>query len=149
MTATSRRTAIGLACAVVAMVVSIVAAPTVAAAAAPCGGTNNADYTIPGNTYDAAWSPITISGCGRAPSATSTVEVHIKGQEVGTLAIYLAEQNHILHELKWNTFDSATTLDTTYTINLSSLPANQTWSLVVYDTWPIGGGYIDSWTLTL
>jgi subtilisin-like proprotein convertase family protein len=131
------------------MVVSIVASPTGAAAAGPCSGTNNADYVIPGNTYDAASSPITISGCGRAPSATSTVEVHIKGQETGTLAIYLMEQNRILHELKWMTYDTATTLDTTYTINLSSLPANQTWTLVVVDLWPIGGGYIDSWTLTL
>ncbi|HEX5594451.1 MAG TPA: proprotein convertase P-domain-containing protein, partial [Micromonosporaceae bacterium] len=113
-----------------------------------CTGTNGTDVSIPdGGT---ATSSITISGCDRNASSTSTVAVNIRHSWRGDLVIDLIAPDGSSYRLKnSNIWDWYPNVNTTYTVNLSSEAANGTWRLQVRDVYSGDTGYIDTWTLTL
>ncbi|HCT80540.1 MAG TPA: peptidase S8/S53 subtilisin kexin sedolisin, partial [Micromonosporaceae bacterium] len=112
-----------------------------------CRGTNGNDVQIP--DLSTVNSRITISGCNRNASATSTIEVHIVHTYKGDLVVDLIAPDGTVYNLHNRTGGSADNIDTTYTRNLSSEAANGTWTLRVRDAARIDVGYINSWTLIL
>jgi len=114
-----------------------------------CTGTNGTDVSIP-DAGAAVYSNITISGCGRAASSTSKVEVHIKHSWRGDLVVDLVAPDGSAYRLKSSSYwDSTDNVDATYTVNLSSEAADGTWRLKVQDVYSYDTGYIDTWTLTV
>ncbi|MBB5868687.1 hypothetical protein F4553_002066 [Allocatelliglobosispora scoriae] len=113
-----------------------------------CTGTNAADVQIPDNGA-AVESPITIAGCNRNGTATSTVAVNIVHTYKGDLVVNLVAPDGTLYLLHNRTGGSADNINQTYTVNLSSEVANGTWKLRAQDAASADTGYINSWTLTL
>ncbi|WP_438872121.1 M4 family metallopeptidase [Paractinoplanes rishiriensis] len=114
-----------------------------------CTGTNGTDVSIP-DRGSAVNSSITISGCGRAASATSTIAVNIVHTFRGDLRVDLVAPDGTVYNLKaTSTTDSADNVNTTYTKNLASETANGTWQLRVQDAVANDVGYINTWTLTV
>ncbi|MBB5871752.1 Zn-dependent metalloprotease [Allocatelliglobosispora scoriae] len=114
---------------------------------AGCSGTNPTDVTIPDNTT--VQSTITISGCNRNASATSTIAVNIVHTYQGDLVVDLIAPDGTVYNLHNRTGGSADNIVTTYTKNLSSEAANGTWVLRVRDAASADTGYINTWTLTV
>ncbi|WP_432826406.1 M4 family metallopeptidase [Dactylosporangium sp. CA-092794] len=112
-----------------------------------CTGSNSTDVAIPDNTT--VESAIVISGCGRAPSTASTVEVHIVHTWIGDLVVNLVAPDGSTYLLHNRTGSSTDNIDQTYTVNLSGETANGAWKLRVQDAASLDTGYINSWTLTL
>jgi len=130
-------------------------APTTSPTATPtatsgtCIGTNATDVSVP-DAGSAVYSDITISGCARAASATSTIAVNIVHTYRGDLQVDLVAPDGTVYSLKaTSTSDSADNVSTTYTKNLSSETANGTWRLKVQDLYSADTGTIDTWTLTV
>jgi subtilisin family serine protease len=115
---------------------------------AGCSGTNGTAVAIP-DGGPAVTSSITISGCARNASASSKVEVHITHTYRGDLRIDLVAPNGSSYRLKTESYDSTPNVDTTYTVNLSSVAANGTWKLKVQDMYLADSGTLNSWTLTV
>ncbi|MFI7492245.1 S8 family peptidase [Micromonospora echinaurantiaca] len=114
-----------------------------------CSGSNGTDVAIP-DTGATVSSPITISGCARNASSSSTVAVNIVHTWRGDLVVDLVAPDGSYYRLKNSSFwDSADNINTTYTVNLSSEAANGTWQLRVRDVYGGDTGYINTWTLTL
>ncbi|HCT75134.1 MAG TPA: hypothetical protein DGT23_00770 [Micromonosporaceae bacterium] len=112
-----------------------------------CSGTNPTDVTIP--DLATVESSITISGCNRNASATSTVAVNIVHTYKGDLIVHAVAPDGSTYLLHNRTGGSADNIIQTYTVNLSSEAANGTWKLRVRDAASIDTGYINTWTLTL
>jgi subtilisin family serine protease len=116
---------------------------------AGCSATNGTDVSIP-DAGSAVTSAITISGCARAASSASTVEVHIVHTYRGDLVITLVAPDGSTYALKSsNNADGTNNVDATYTANLSSETANGTWTLRVQDVYSVDTGYLNTWTLTV
>jgi subtilisin family serine protease len=113
-----------------------------------CSGTNGTNVNIPDNG-GFVQSPITISGCDRNASATSTVEVHIIHPNRGDVVIRLRAQDGSEIVLKRRSNDTGDDIHQTFTVNLSAEAANGTWNLRVRDRRTNNVGFLDSWTLTL
>ncbi|MEV1144694.1 S8 family serine peptidase [Micromonospora sp. NPDC049799] len=114
-----------------------------------CSGTNGTDVAIP-DAGSAVSSSITISGCGRAASATSTVAVSIVHTWRGDLVVDLIAPDGSAYRLKnSSSSDSADNVNATYTVNLSGEAADGTWRLQVRDVYRYDTGYINTWTLTV
>ncbi|MFF5214061.1 S8 family serine peptidase [Micromonospora sp. NPDC000442] len=114
-----------------------------------CSGTNGTDVPIP-DSGSAVTSSITISGCNRNASSSSTVAVNIVHTYRGDLVIDLLAPDGSSYRLKNSSiFDGTDNVNTTYTGNLSSEAANGTWRLQVRDVYGGDTGYINTWTLTL
>ncbi|MFI7547288.1 M4 family metallopeptidase [Actinoplanes sp. NPDC049599] len=114
-----------------------------------CAGTNGTDVSIP-DAGSAVTSTITISGCARSASATSTVAVNIVHTYRGDLVVDLVAPDGTAYRLKSSsTSDSADNVAATYTVNLSSEAANGDWKLQARDVYSVDTGYINTWTLTL
>ena len=114
-----------------------------------CAGTNGTDVSIP-DAGSVVYSNITISGCGRAPSTSSTVAVNIVHTYRGDLVIDLIAPDGSAYRLKnSSSSDSADNVNSTYTVNVSGETANGTWRLRVQDVYAQDTGYINTWTLTL
>ncbi|HET6212023.1 MAG TPA: S8 family serine peptidase, partial [Micromonosporaceae bacterium] len=114
-----------------------------------CSGTNGNDLAIPDRPAPAVFSPITIAGCGRNASATSTVHVDIIHPNRGDLVIALVAPDGTVYSLKNRSNDSGDDIHTTYTVNLSSEGADGVWQLRIRDRRAGNTGFLDSWTLTL
>lgn len=112
-----------------------------------CTATNGTDVQIP--DVSTVESPVTISGCNRNASASSTVEVHIVHSYRGDLVVSLVAPDGSTYTLHNRAGGSADNIDQTFTVNLSSEAANGTWKLRVQDAASQDTGYINSWTLTL
>ncbi|MFE0085574.1 proprotein convertase P-domain-containing protein, partial [[Kitasatospora] papulosa] len=96
-----------------------------------------------------ATSSITIAGCDRAASASSTVAVNIAHTFRGDLIIDLIAPDGTAYRLKnSSSSDSADNVIATYTVDASAETANGTWKLQVRDVAAQDTGYIDSWQLT-
>jgi len=122
---------------------------TVLGGGAACAGSNTTNVTIP-DAGTAVSSSITISGCTRAASASSTVEVHIVHTYRGDLVVTLVAPDGSAYSLKSsNSSDGAPNVDTTYTRNLSTESAGGTWQLRVQDVFAQDTGYLDSWSISL
>ncbi|QGN46095.1 S8 family peptidase [Micromonospora sp. WMMD558] len=122
---------------------------TVTGTGGGCSGTNGSDVAIP-DTGATVASTITISGCNRNASATSTVAVNIVHTYRGDLVIDLVAPDGSSYRLKNSSFwDGTDNVNATYTVNLSSEAANGTWRLQVRDVYSGDTGYINTWTLTL
>ncbi|MGW3601700.1 S8 family peptidase [Micromonospora sp. NPDC005161] len=114
-----------------------------------CSGTNGTDVAIP-DTGATVSGSITIAGCNRNASASSTVAVNIVHTYRGDLVIDLVAPDGSAYRLKNSSyFDGADNVNTTYTANVSSEAANGTWRLQVRDVYSGDTGYINTWTLTL
>ena len=114
-----------------------------------CTGTNGTDVAIP-DAGSAVTSSITIAGCGRNASATSTVAVNIVHTYRGDLVIDLLAPDGSAYRLKnSSSSDSADNVNTTYTANVSGEAADGTWRLQVRDVYSFDTGYLNSWTLTV
>jgi hypothetical protein len=123
--------------------------PTTTPPSTACRATNPTDVSVP-DAGAAVTSPITVAGCARSASSTSTVEVHIVHTFRGDLVVDLVAPDGSTYPLKAsNSSDGAANVDATYTRNLSSEVANGTWRLRVRDVFAQDTGYINSWTLTL
>ena len=105
------------------------------------------DVVIP--DLGSASSSIAVSGrSGNAPSALK-VYVRIVHSYRGDLQIDLVAPGGKSFRLKnASSTDSAANVDTTYTVNASSVTANGTWQLKVADKYSGDTGYIDLWSLT-
>jgi subtilisin-like proprotein convertase family protein len=112
-----------------------------------CSAMNGSDVQIP--DLATVESPLRISGCAGNASAAATVEVHIVHTFIGDLIVSLVApdgSSYILH----NRAGGATRdINQTYTVNLSSEPADGTWRLRVQDAAPGDVGRIDSWSVNL
>jgi hypothetical protein len=114
-----------------------------------CNGSNSTDVSIP-DAGAAVTSTITISGCARNASSTSSVAVNIVHTYRGDLVIDLVAPDGTAYRLKNSSgSDSADNVNTTYTANLSSEAANGSWQLRVQDVFSVDVGYINTWSLTL
>jgi subtilisin family serine protease len=109
--------------------------------------TNGTDVAIP--DLGTATSPITVAGCARNASASAAVTVNIVHTFVGDLVVDLIAPDGSVYNLQNRAGGSADNINRTYTVNLSSEPANGTWTLRVRDAAAIDSGRIDSWTLSL
>ncbi|WP_329110429.1 S8 family peptidase [Micromonospora sp. NBC_01699] len=112
-----------------------------------CTQTNGNDVAIPDNTT--VESTITVSGCARNGRTNATVAVNIVHTYQGDLVVSLIAPDNSAYVLHNRTGGSTDNINTTYTVNLSSEPANGTWRLRVQDAATIDTGYINSWTLAL
>ncbi len=112
-----------------------------------CTGTNGNDVAIPDNTT--VTSTITISGCNRNASATSSVPVTIYHTYRGDLVVDLVAPDGSVYNLSNRSGGSADNIIQTFTVNLSSEAANGTWTLRVRDAASADTGRIDTWSLTL
>jgi len=116
---------------------------------AGCTGTNGTDVAIP-DAGAAVSSSITISGCGRAASSTSTVDVNIVHTYRGDLVVTLVAPDGSTYALKSSSSsDSADNVIATYSVNLSGEAADGTWQLRVQDVYSADTGTINTWTLTV
>ncbi|WP_433314714.1 S8 family peptidase [Micromonospora sp. CA-269861] len=114
-----------------------------------CSGTNGTDVAIP-DTGATVSSSITIAGCNRNASSSSTIAVNIVHTYRGDLVIDLVAPDGSAYRLKNSSyFDSADNVNTTYTANVSSEAANGTWRLQARDVYSGDTGYINTWTLTV
>jgi subtilisin-like proprotein convertase family protein len=93
-------------------------------------------------------SPITITDCPSAPSATSTVPVKIVHTYIGDLQVQLIAPDGTAYTLKsYGTGGSSDNINTTYSVNASSEAANGSWKLRVSDNAAQDVGRIDAWAL--
>jgi hypothetical protein len=123
--------------------------PTTTPPSTACRATNTTDVAVP-DAGAAVTSAVTISGCARAASSSSTVEVHIVHPYRGDLVVDLVAPDGSTYALKSSSSsDSAADVHATYTRNLSAETGNGTWRLRVRDVFAEDTGHIDSWTLTL
>jgi len=113
-----------------------------------CSGTNDTNFSMPDNG-PAVNSPITISGCNRNASATSTVRVDVIHPNRGDVVIRLVAPDGSTYLLKPRSNDTGDDIHVTYTVNLSSEAANGTWNLRVRDRRNGNIGFLDSWGLNL
>jgi len=114
-----------------------------------CTGSNDTNLTIPDAPGPAVHSPITISGCTGAASATSRVEVHIIHPFRGDLRIAIVAPDGTEYLLQPRSNDSGDDIHTTYVVNLSSEQRNGLWRLRVRDRRAGNTGFLDRWVLTL
>lgn len=113
-----------------------------------CTGTNDTDVAIP--DLGMVSSSITLSDCGRAASATSTVAVNIRHTFRGDVEIDLVAPDGSAYRLKnWDFFDRVDHINETYAVDLSDEAADGTWLLRIRDAWINDIGYINTWTLNL
>ncbi|GIG89172.1 S8 family peptidase [Plantactinospora endophytica] len=122
---------------------------TVTGTSTGCTASNGTDVAIPDTNVNVT-SGITIAGCNRNASNTSTVAVDIVHTYRGDLVIDLLAPDNSAYRLKnSNLSDGADNVNATYTVNLSSEAANGLWRLQVRDVYGGDVGYINSWTLSL
>ena len=107
--------------------------------------TNATDVAIP--DLGTASSPIIVSGCTGSASAVTTVEVHIVHTWRGDLIVDLVAPNGTVRNLLNRAGGSADNVDQTFTVDVSAVPVNGTWSLRVSDAASLDTGFINSWTL--
>ncbi|MBO3739557.1 M4 family metallopeptidase [Actinoplanes flavus] len=123
------------------------ASPTTSPAS--CTGTNATDVSIP-DAGSAVYSNITISGCARNASSTSTIAVNVVHTYRGDVKLDLVAPDGSTYALKaTSSSDSTDNISATYTANLSGEAANGTWRLKAQDVYSSDTGYINTWTLTL
>jgi hypothetical protein len=121
--------------------------PTSTPSPTGCTATNGTDVPIPDRAT--VESLITISGCAGNASPSATVEVHIIHTHIGDLVVNLIAPDGSAYVLHKRSGGSTDNLDRTYTVNLSSEPANGPWKLRVRDAAAADIGRIDSWTISL
>ncbi|MBA3488283.1 MAG: M28 family peptidase [Longispora sp.] len=112
-----------------------------------CAVTNDGDVAIV--DLGTVESTVTMSGCGRPPSKSSSVEVHIVHSYRGDLVVTLLAPDGTAYILHNRAGGSADNLDTTYAVDLAGEVANGTWILRVRDAAAVDVGHLDSWSLTL
>jgi subtilisin-like proprotein convertase family protein len=116
-------------------------------ASTSCTGTNATDLPIP--DLATVESPVTISNCAGAASATSTVEVHIVHTYRGDLVVSLIAPDGSVYVLSNRQGGSADNLDQTFSVNLSSEQRTGTWRLRVQDAAGGDTGFVNLWTLNV
>jgi subtilisin family serine protease len=115
----------------------------------PTGGcgptTNSTEVAVP--DLGTATSAITLSGCPGNASASTTVEVHIVHTYRADLVIDLLAPDGTVRSLLNRAGGSADNVDQVFTVDLSAVAVDGTWTLRVRDSASFDTGYIRSWTL--
>ena len=106
---------------------------------------NTADYSI--RDFRTVSSPITVSGRTGNGSSTLRVSVRIIHTYIGDLRVRLIAPSGAAWTLHNRTGAGTDNIITTYTVNASTVVANGTWRLEVYDGASGDTGFIDSWSL--
>ncbi|NII11575.1 M4 family metallopeptidase [Oleiagrimonas sp. C23AA] len=109
--------------------------------------TNTSNLSIPDG--GSATSSIAVSG--QSGNAPSDLQVHVKivHSYRGDLRITLIAPSGATATLKSPSgSDGAANVDTTYSVDASSVAANGTWKLKVDDVYTGDTGYLDEWSLT-
>jgi subtilisin-like proprotein convertase family protein len=114
---------------------------------AACALTNGNDVRIP--DLQTVESAIAVTGCPGNAAAAATVEVHLMHTYIGDLVVSLIAPDGSAYVLHNRAGGSADDINQTYTVNLSSEPANGTWKLRVQDAAAGDSGRIDAWTVNL
>jgi subtilisin family serine protease len=112
-----------------------------------CTQTNGNDVAIPDNST--VESSIIISGCARNGRTNATVAVNIVHTYKGDLVVTLVAPDSSTYVLHNRAGGSADNINQTFTVNLSSEPANGTWKLRIQDAATLDTGYLNSWTLAV
>ncbi len=95
-----------------------------------------------------AYSPIAVSGEGSSGPSSLKVHVRVVHSYRGDLRITIVAPSGASAVLKEaDYYDGADNVDTTYTVNASSVNPNGTWKLKVEDMYGGYTGYIDSFEL--
>jgi subtilisin-like proprotein convertase family protein len=115
--------------------------------AAGCSGTNPTN--VPISDYTTVQSTITISGCPGNAGSGSQVTVNIVHTYIGDLVVSLVAPDGSVYTLHNRTGGGTDNLNATYTVNLSSEPANGIWRLRVTDAAAGDIGFLDAWGLNL
>jgi subtilisin family serine protease len=115
--------------------------------AAGCGQTNDTDAPI--QDFATVESQITVSACAGNASATSRLEVHVVHTYRGDLVVTLIAPDGTQYPLLNRVGGSADNVDQTFNLDLSSEPANGTWTLRIRDAALFDTGTLNSWTLNL
>ncbi|WP_117212184.1 proprotein convertase P-domain-containing protein [Allorhizocola rhizosphaerae] len=112
-----------------------------------CSQTNDTDVQIP--DLSTVESTITVAGCTGNASATASIAVNIVHTYIGDLVVTLVAPDGSTYVLHNRAGGSADNINQSYTVNLSSEPANGTWRLRVQDAASADTGYINSWGVNL
>ncbi|WDZ83888.1 proprotein convertase P-domain-containing protein [Micromonospora cathayae] len=112
-----------------------------------CGGVATADVTVP--DVGVAESPLTVAACGRAPSATSYVEVQVRHRWVWAIRVTLVAPDERTFVLKDPGGMGPTNIYQTVAVDLSGTSTGGTWKLRVEDLHAGDEGVIEGWKLTL
>jgi subtilisin family serine protease len=107
--------------------------------------TNGTDVAIP--DLATATSTITVSDCPRNASAATQVTVNIAHTWIGDLVVDVIAPDGTVRNLHNRAGGSADAINQTYTVDMSSSPAEGTWTLRVTDAALLDSGKIDSWTV--
>lgn len=114
-----------------------------------CATVSNSSVQQIPDGYGEVTSPVTVSGCARNAGTSVPVMVNITHPYRGDLVIDLISPTGAVHNLKQSDpYDSAANVNTTYTVDASTQPANGTWTLRVRDVYTYDSGTLDSWQMT-
>ncbi|MBT2470516.1 S8 family serine peptidase [Streptomyces sp. ISL-66] len=109
---------------------------------------NDTNFTIP--DLAVAQSPITITDVPGQASKTMQVQVKLTHDWLPEVKVDLIDPAGKAYPLKaTGGAQTGGTLDTTYTVDASTSPANGTWKLRVEDRSAGGTGTLDRWSLTV
>ncbi len=112
-----------------------------------CTQTNSTPVPIP--DLSTINSTVTISGCAGNASATSTVAVNITHTWSGDLVVSLVAPDGSVYVLSNRLGGSTDNIVKTFTVNLSTVVRNGTWTLRVQDAAAADVGTLNTWTLTV
>ncbi|BFU47286.1 proprotein convertase P-domain-containing protein [Krasilnikovia sp. MM14-A1004] len=97
-----------------------------------CSGHTDVPVWAPWITTAKSW--VNVSGCDRAASKTTTVELHLRGQDVEPLKVELLTPNGYSRVVKAANYDRhRKSLDETFTVDASQGPANGVWELRLFN----------------
>ena len=115
-----------------------------------CSASSATDVKIP-DAGAKVTSAVTISGCSRAASATSKVEVHVVHPYRGDIGIDLVSPDGVIYKVRSpNIREPGANLSLVQVVDVSAANVvNGTWTLQVRDAYRYDVGYLDSWSLTL
>lgn len=107
--------------------------------------TNATDVSVPDNTT--VTSLITVAGCNRNASAATEISVDIRHTYRGDLVVEAIAPNGTIKVMSNRAGGSADNLTQTFVVDMSSSPANGTWTLRVRDAASGDTGFINSWSV--
>ncbi|MEO3820572.1 S8 family serine peptidase [Plantactinospora sp. B24E8] len=112
-----------------------------------CGGLATADVRIPDEGR--ADSPMNVAACGRAPSATSYVEVKVRHPWAWELRVSLLAPDGQEFVLQNSNGMGVSNVYQTFILDLSAKRTQGVWRLRVQDQYGGNEGVIEGWKLTL
>ncbi|GLQ93096.1 hypothetical protein GCM10007901_20470 [Dyella acidisoli] len=119
---------------------------------APTGRTFSNNTAVAIGDDATVTSPITVSGISGDTKSTIQVHVNITSNMSGDLGITITAPDGSSATLKSPDFTTTGSLNTTYSVTATGVPANGTWTLTVTDYDFFGNGdssKLNSWNVSL